>query len=117
MEQIYNTILPNALSIGVDYDLFWTLNPKSLQPFDKAFFIRQQQNDTMAWLIGRYVQDAIGSAMNPKHKYPSEPYMSKSDVESAKRKQDDRMSQEEIKRRVMAHVALINADKKKKKGG
>lgn len=32
---IKNILLKEALKVGVDYDLFWKLNPKSLQPFLK----------------------------------------------------------------------------------
>ena len=113
MEQIHDTILPNALSIGVDYDLFWVLNPKSLQPFVKAFSLKQQYDDAVAWNIGRYVQQAISSNFAKNFKYPNKPMLADAGetVEAPEKKE---MAMNEIKRRVLAHVAMINANKKRK---
>lgn len=61
--------------IGVDYELFWTLNPKSLAPFVKAFELKQQHEDTLAWVQGIYIKRAIVSAMNKEAKYPNKPMM------------------------------------------
>lgn len=62
--------------MGVDYDLFWSLNPKSLQPFIKAFELQKKQDDYNAWLNGMYVQHAVASVLNgSKSKYPREPFI------------------------------------------
>lgn len=89
--------------MGVDYDLFWTLNPKSLQPFIKAFELKQKNNDTMAWQFGQYVRMAIASVLSKDGKYPQKPILSKDEVVAKQ------MSAEEIKARFMAHAQRINA--------
>ena len=91
--------------IGVDYELFWTLNPKSLSPFVKAFNLKQRYDDAMAWSNGAYVRMAIASSLSKNVKYPSKPLMSKGE--------DKPMTSEEIKRRVMAHAQIINQKFKK----
>lgn len=59
--------------MGVDYDLFWKLNPKSLKPFVKAFELKQKYDDEMNWMQGLYIRHAIASAMNKKAEYPKQP--------------------------------------------
>ncbi|MFA0815833.1 MAG: hypothetical protein ACC608_08570 [Anaerofustis sp.] len=54
------TWLPQALVIGVSYDLFWTLNPKTLEPFIEAFkqkqIAKRDEINLSAWLTGRMLQ-------------------------------------------------------------
>lgn len=86
--------------IGVDYDLFWTLNPKSLSPFIKAFDLKQKYDDTVAWQQGYYIRMAIASCFDKNAKYPSKPLGNK--------EKDSEMDNEEIKRRFLAHANMIN---------
>jgi hypothetical protein len=69
--------LPQALSIGVDYRLFWTLTPKKLIPFVKAkeeeMKVKSMVMNNEAWLIGLYVQSAIASVFSKSYKYPKQP--------------------------------------------
>ena len=85
--------------MGVDYDLFWTLNPKSLQPFIKAFSIKQKFDDSLAWTQGLYIQMAISSVMSKDYKYPSEPLSSKKKI----------TKQEVIQNRFKTQMEIINA--------
>lgn len=88
--------------IGVDYDLFWTLNPKSLTPFVKAFDLQRKHQDTLAWEQGIYIQMAIASVMNGKKcKYPNSPFSTK----EAKRE----MSAEELKEKMLERMAILNS--------
>lgn len=86
--------------IGVDYELFWTLNPKSLSPFIKAFELRQKYDDAMAWNIGKYVRVAIGSCLSKSVKYPVKP-----DLQNSVTKE---MSPQEIKSKMMEQMKIIN---------
>lgn len=86
--------------IGVDYDLFWTLNPKSLSPFVKAFSLKEDYDNTLAWSQGLYIRMAIASCLDKKSKYPEKPL--------GRKKKDEPMSTEEIKARMMAQMGLIN---------
>ncbi len=86
--------------IGVDYDLFWTLNPKSLSPFIKAFELKQKYDDAMAWRSGAYIKMAIASSLAKGNKYPTKPF---SDTGSRE------MTPQEIKEKMMANAEIINA--------
>lgn len=64
--------------IGVDYNLFWTLNPAKIKPFIRAFELKEktkvQNIDSLAWLIGSYVTHSICTAFGDgKVKYPEKP--------------------------------------------
>lgn len=61
--------------MGVDYELFWTLNPKSLTPFIKAFVLKQKQADRLAWQSGMYIRMAIASNFGKQAKYPTHPFL------------------------------------------
>lgn len=108
-ENIMQNILPDALLIGVDYHLFWTLTPKSMEPFIRAFKRkeerRQEQFDIIAWQIGGYVRQAIASSFDKNTKYPKEPY---SQIES-KVVVDEDISQDIIKRNFMSHMKMLNS--------
>jgi len=104
LQKIEDEVLPNALMIGVDYDLFWTLNPKSLSPFVKAFSLKQKHEDALAWSQGIYIRLAISSCLNKASKYPEKPMM----ADKIKVEPEKPMSMEEIKRRFMAHANDIN---------
>lgn len=66
--------------IGVDYDLFWTLNPNTIKPFIKAFELQLEHEDRLLWMQGKYIQIAVASVMDEKAKYPDIPFTSE-DVE------------------------------------
>lgn len=100
IESIENDLLPNALMIGVDYELFWTLNPKSLQPFVKAFTLKQKHEDVLAWKYGAYVRMAIASCFGKNVKYPDSPMM--------KDNKPQVMSGDEIKNKMMIMSKIIN---------
>lgn len=86
--------------IGVSYDVFWTLNPKSLSHFIKAFEYKQAYDDTLAWQQGNYIRLAIASVMAKNAKYPEHPA-------SHKPKQ---ITQHDIKAKFLNHVAMINSN-------
>lgn len=86
--------------IGVNYDLFWTLTPKSLEPFIKAFELQQKREDTLAWQSGIYIQMAIASVLDSKNKYPEQPFSEREIVPLS--------PQERIKNAMLARMAIIN---------
>ena len=75
LDSILHHVLPDALAIGVPYDLFWVSTPKDLEPFKKAFSLSREIDDISNWQLGNYIRIAIASSFNDKVKYPSEPYM------------------------------------------
>ena len=65
------------MAIGVDYVLFWTLNPKKIEPFieahkQKQIFWQEEVNFT-AWLNGVYITNAIATCFSENHQYPNMP--------------------------------------------
>ena len=64
--------------IGIDYNLFWTLNPTKIKPFIRAFNLKQEreqlQLDTLAWNIGGYVISVVNAVLSGgKETYPQKP--------------------------------------------
>lgn len=89
--------------MGVNYELFWTLNPKTIVPFTKAFYLSQQHKDEADWRLGQYIRGSIASVLNKNAKYPSKPFLADFDpfeTEETRRKK--------IKQRFMAHATLLN---------
>ena len=97
-------ILPTALMMGVNYDLFWTLNPKSLTPFIKAFILKQKYDDTLAWKQGAYIKMAIASSFGKNSKYPQKPLLEDSKL-VPKTIEEKR---KEMKDKMMGRMNLIN---------
>ena len=91
--------------IGVDYDLFWRLNPKTLSPFIKAFDLSKKYQDEMCWTMGRYIQLAVGSTLSKECKYPNHPFLSGV--------ADGTMTSKEIKTRFMNDMIRLNSRFKK----
>ena len=69
------------MAIGVPYETFWSLNPKTLKPFFEAYQIRSKREaelkgseiDISAWSVGLYVRNAIVSAFEKSVQYPQKP--------------------------------------------
>lgn len=103
-EQINDEVLPKALMIGVSYELFWELNPTTLTPFVKAFSLKQQYDDTLAWQHGLYVSKAISACFSKQEKYPSKPIFT-----SDKKELTPEEKQKQIRERFLAHAKALNA--------
>lgn len=104
-DKIMEDVLPSALSIGVDYGLFWELNPKSLEPFVKAFSLSQENIDRNNWLQGMYIKMAIVSSMDKKTNYPTKPFS-----EKASKKLSPREHMLEIRDKVLRTANVINSN-------
>lgn len=76
-EIIENIWLPQCLTIGISYELFTSLNPRTIEPFKKAYKTQQEEKfanmNYGAWLNGLYVANAIGSCFSKNSKYPEKP--------------------------------------------
>lgn len=61
----------------VPYEVFWTLNPKKLEPFEKAMEMEQDamqaRLNLQGWVTGVYVQHAIASCFSKGAKFPNKP--------------------------------------------
>ena len=105
-ENINNTLLPEALAMGVGYDEFWYFTPSDLKPFVRAFEIKQGFMDDHIWGLGQYIQIAIGSMLSKDCKYPDKPFskMDKNVLPEKKAEQE----MENIKSKFLARMELIN---------
>jgi len=76
-EIVENVYLPQALTIGVDYDLFWSLNPRKLQAFVKSFKMKQKIKteyiNFQTWLQGIYFGRALVASLDKNQEYFKEP--------------------------------------------
>ena len=77
---IWEDFLPNALTIGVPYEVFWHLNPTKLKPFQTAFENKRKLRDEENWLIwGTYGMSALSVVLasafskNSQAKYVEKP--------------------------------------------
>lgn len=92
---MYDVLLPRALIWGCSYELFWTLNPRKLEAFQKAYSEREKDKatavDILAWRIGRYVVNSVATGLDGrKNKYPDKPDLLRPspEVEEANRIRD-----------------------------
>lgn len=91
--------------IGVSYELFWGLNPKTMAPFIKAFELKKETDDFNAWQQGLYIRMAIASCLDAKAKYPELPVMQRQSNKIAKK--DITMSPEEIKAKMFKTMNIM----------
>lgn len=106
-----------ALSIGVEYDVFWRLTPRLLRVFVDADRMRKRELEVEMYVQGRYVFDAVSLALangfrskgsNPQN-WLEEPYRILPFTEEEKAAQA-----EEERRRV---IEFFNAMIPKQEGG
>lgn len=61
------------MAMGVSESQFWEMNPRRLAPYVRADGLRFERENTVAWLCGAYVRDAIASCLCRGAKYPEKP--------------------------------------------
>ncbi|CAJ0592236.1 unnamed protein product [Cylicocyclus nassatus] len=74
-EMIENELLPYALSIGITEEKFYTLNPRKIKPYEKAYHLRRRMEDENNFWLGQYIRYAVGSVLSEKGEYPKEPLL------------------------------------------
>ena len=79
--------MPNAIAMGVSYELFWHLNPKKLKAFYDAEKIKRINFDTQMWFMGQYVKSAVGTAVEhclagrkAQSKYVEKPFLMQAEI-------------------------------------
>ena len=98
---INNEYLPYALSIGVSYETFWTLNPRTLKPFIEAYKIKQEVLDEEMWRMGIYVHEAVGVVLAnafakktaKKAEYFKEPLLKQHKLETTELTEEQKLQQ------------------------
>lgn len=102
----------------MDYCLFWTLNPKRLEAFKKAYDQKHKYNlelgNFQAWLQGIYFAYSVGSIFSKKAEYPDKPIdFSGEDIE----REQTPLSEEEIMaQRFQAMAIMFNHNLDKQRG-
>lgn len=86
------------MSIGIDYRLFWHLNPTKLKPFAEADELKQKnklkEQELISYMHNIYTLRAIGACLSKKSKYPEKPL----NILASDKKQDKELTEDEIKR-------------------
>lgn len=100
--------MPEALAIGVPYDLFWHLTPNGLKAFYEAEKIKRETEDEKMWMFGHYVESAVFTAVE--HVFggrkAKSTYLKKPLLEEAMEKNKP-MSEEELQRQRELFVAKL----------
>lgn len=95
-ELIEREYLPQALAIGVEYSLFYSLNPVKIGYFIEAYVQKQEvELDKIyleTWLSGQYILAALGTVLGESD-YPKEPLT----VEQTKKEEQQEAVEEKIK--------------------
>lgn len=92
--------------MGIDEDRFWTLNPKSIKPYIKAFSLKRQYDDSLLWQEGLYIRLAIASVMDKDNKYPSKPMLADKVIIHEETPEERQLK---IKQKMMEMMTRINA--------
>lgn len=105
--------MPDALSIGVPYELFWRLNPTKLKPFYESHKLKIKMRDEEMWAVyGNYMISALTVAIDrcfngrkSSAKFIEHPILSK-DIAL-----DGELTEEELQRQRELFVAKLRAMK------
>lgn len=72
----FNEAIPFFLNVGMTYEQFWDGDCHMTRYYMKAWKLKEKKQsddlDLLAWMIGQYVTEAIGSTFG-KSKYPRKP--------------------------------------------
>lgn len=53
--------MPIYLALGMSSEEYWNCDPIVYGAYRQAHIIRQNENNSLFWLMGRYVYDAVGA--------------------------------------------------------
>ena len=124
--EVFDEAFPQYLAMGMTYNQFWEQDCLLVVPYRKAFKIRQEEINNIAWINGLYIWKAIQSAplyvngFIPKgskiEPYPNKPIDFSESKKTEQERVDDkvRVESEKIKRGMIAFMAAQKAEKKKK---
>ena len=62
--EIFEECFPFYLAIGMSYAEYWEGDPKLAQYYRKAYQIKQEEINYIAWLQGLYEYDAVSTALH-----------------------------------------------------
>ena len=89
--------------MGVGYEEFWDLSPRTLKPFAKAFKLRSEISSRDRWEQGFYISLAVMSVLDGKNSpYPDKPLTGSSP-------QNEEAKAELMQARFLAQATRLNA--------
>jgi len=123
MTTAFEKACPYYLSLGMSWDLYWHGDPVAVKFFRDKAELDFKRADTLAWLQGRYVYDAMLRAAPPfqtfSKSHKAHPYMEVPYKELQERKEREKTLAQQLKNGEM--VARLLADEfgrwKERNGG
>lgn len=109
------------MSYGMTRDEFWYGDTSAHRDYREAHKLKVAEENTLRWLQGRYVYDAIGamvpvlrafSKATKPGKYPEEPYDLFEEQRKARELEEQRKRYEHIKEKVSAFAEAYNKARK-----
>lgn len=100
-----DTICPYFMHYGMSWDEFWNESIDRLHGYWQAHQFAVEQRNQELWLQGLYIQSAVASCLDKKHKYPEKPHRitemteAEKDYENKRKVAKMREQLQEIKRR------------------
>lgn len=67
--------------MGIDEATFWTLNPRRMKAYSKAYELKEQEKDRQNWSLGQYIMSAFSVVLDHSFnkgatsKYPEKPFL------------------------------------------
>lgn len=108
--EVFERDCPYYLSIGMTYEQYWYGDVWMVRAFHKADKLRQERENTNAWLLGAYVgraiESTIGNAFRKKGAKPAE--YPKQPIELFKKEKTEEQKALEAKREREKAIAYFN---------
>ncbi len=105
--------------MGMSYEQFWEQSPYLVQTYLKAFRLKRELENEMAWIQGLYIYDAIAVCFQnvlKKKGQKSEKYLEKPiDIFPLTKREKKRREQQEIANTQKVFEQMVAAQKAKKK--
>lgn len=111
--EIFETVFPYYLAIGMSYEQFWEGSADLVKAYRKADEIRRRRMNEELWLCGMYTADALTATVGnmfskKKYNYPSEPRPITKDEAEERRERERREKAEKIKAAFIAKALNVN---------
>lgn len=112
------------MSYGMTYRQFWQGDVAAHKQYRKAYELKRVQENTMLWLQGRYVYEAICatapilrafSKARVPNDYLKEPFDITAEQRKARAEREARERYERIQRNVAAFAKVFNAEREKER--
>ena len=117
--EVFEECFPFYLAIGMSYAEYWEGDPKLTQYYRKAYQIKQDEINYIAWLQGLYEYDAVSTALHnalrgfgknkpPAKDYAKQPYEFRNKVKTEAEKAKEVEIEQEKAAAWMENFVRIN---------